>query len=67
MAVVTHITIEKFQEQYGTLWNATIAYLEGTMHPLQAAAFENVVKADFLAAVAQTRLLQELVQWAKQA
>ncbi len=62
MAVVTHVTLEKFQAQYGTLWKATEAYLDGEMHPLQAASFEVVVKAEFIAAVAQTRLLQELVE-----
>lgn len=60
-AVVTHVTLEKFQAQYGTLWNAANAYLEGLMHPDQAASFERIVSADFLAAVAQTRLLTELV------
>lgn len=59
--VVTHLTVEKFQEQYGTLWNAATVYFNGDMPPVQASAFERVVDPAFLAAVAQTRLLTELV------
>lgn len=59
---VTHATVEKFQAQYGTLWQAAEAYFDGTMPRQQAAGFELVVKAEFLAAVAQTRLLAELVE-----
>lgn len=59
--VVTNMPLEKFQAQYGTLWNATVAYLEGVMHPQQAANFEVVVRPEFIAAVAQTRLLEVLV------
>lgn len=58
--VVTHLSVEKFQEQHGTLWNATVAYFDGLMPDVQAAAFERVVKPEFLAAVAQTRLLHKL-------
>ena len=65
--VVVHGTIEKFQEQYGTLWAAAEDYFDGKMPAVQAANFERVVKPEFLAAVAQTRLLNEFVQWMKQA
>lgn len=61
MPVVKHSTVEEFQKQYGTLWNAATAYFDGSMTQEQAAGFELVVKAEFLAAVAQTRLLDELV------
>jgi hypothetical protein len=64
-AIVTHTTIEAFQRQYGSLWNAATAYLDGKMPSAQAAAFELVAQADFLAAVAQTRLLAELVDVAR--
>lgn len=60
-AVVKHSTIGEFQRQYGTLWNAAVAYFDGKMTGGQAASFELVVSADFLAAVAQTRLLAALV------
>ena len=62
-ATVVHLTIEQFQKQYGTLWNASEAYFDGLMQPEQAASFERIVKAEFLAAVAQTRLLSELCRW----
>lgn len=66
-AVVTHATVEQFQGQYGTLWRAACAYFDGKMTPAQAAGFELVVDANFLAAVAQTRLLVEIIAWIKQA
>ncbi len=61
MPVVKHATVEEFQRQYGSLWNAACAYFDGTMTVGQAAGFELICKADFLAAVAQTRLLAALV------
>jgi hypothetical protein len=65
-SVVKHATLEAFQVQYGTLWRAAEAYFDGKMPTAQAAAFELVVRPEFLAAVAQTRLLAELVAWGKQ-
>lgn len=61
VTAVKHTEIEQFQRQYGTLWAAAEAYFDGTMPEAQASGFELVVKAEFLAAVAQTRLLAELV------
>ena len=66
-AIVKHTTIAEFQKQYGSLWNAAVRYLDGDMPDAQAAGFELVVDAGFLAAVAQTRLFAELVTWVKQA
>lgn len=63
---VVHRTKDGFQQQYGTLWKAAEAYLDGSMLVQQAASFENVCPADLIAAVASTRLLNDLVQWVKQ-
>lgn len=60
-ATVVHISKAGFQNQYGTLWAATEAYLDGKMQPSQMQSFETVVEAVFIAAVAQTRLFRELV------
>jgi hypothetical protein len=58
---VVHRDKASFQRQFGTLWNAAEAYLSGEMFSEQAASFENLIAPEFLAAVAQTRLLAELV------
>ena len=58
---VVHIDKAGFQRQFGTLWAATEAYLDGKMQLSQAQSFENVVSPEMLAAVAQTRLLKALV------
>jgi hypothetical protein len=60
-STVVHRDRAGFQRQYGTLWHACEAYLTDQMLPAQAQAFENLVPPEFLAAVAQTRLLQALV------
>lgn len=60
-ATVVHISREGFQRQFGTLWAATEAYLDGKMQLSQMQSFEAVVAPEFLAAVAQTRLLKALV------
>lgn len=59
---VVHRDKAGFQKQYHTLWAAAVDYFDGKMLDEQAAAFENVVAPEFLAAVAQTRLLQALVE-----
>lgn len=66
-APVVHRDKAGFQAQYGTLWDAVEAYLDGDMLPAQAAAFETIVAPEFIGAVAQTRLYRELVAWMKQA
>lgn len=60
--VVTHLTVEAFQKQHGTLRAATEKYLDGLMNDAQAQAFERVVEPGFIFAVAQTRLLRELLE-----
>lgn len=58
---VVHRDTASFQKQFGTLWVAAEAYLDQKMSPAQAASFETIIAPDFLAAVAQTRLLAVLV------
>lgn len=59
--VVVNIPIEKFQEQYGTLKKACEFYLDDKMPKEQQAAFERVVPADFISAIADNRLFTALV------
>jgi hypothetical protein len=61
MAVSTLYTVERFQQQYGSLWRTVERYLDGTMPEEQRCGVELVVDPQLIAAVAQTRLLQALV------
>lgn len=65
MPVVTAITFESLQRQYGTLKAAIIRYLDDDMPPEQQAALERAVPPEYIAAIAQTRILQELVRRSK--
>jgi hypothetical protein len=62
---VTHRDKKGFQNQYGSLWQAVEAYLDGRMLPDQMAALENVVDPMFIAAVAQTQMFAQLTGRAK--
>jgi hypothetical protein len=60
-ATVVHRDKASFQQQYGTLWKAAEAYLDGTMLEQQARSFENLIDPQFLGAVALTRLMAALI------
>lgn len=65
MPVVTSVTFEGLQRQYGTVKAAIIRYLDDDMPPEQQAALERAVPPEYIAAIAQTRLFQQLVRGSK--
>lgn len=60
-STVVHRDKASFQQQYGTLWKACEAYLDGLMLEPQAASFELLIDPDFLGAVALTRMFAAVV------
>lgn len=58
-------SVERFQQQYGSLWRTVEHYLDGTMPETQRCGVEAVVNPVFIMAVVTQRHVDELARAAR--